>query len=306
MSTQKNTPTRQDNAQTLARLISLFPEEGVDKWVLRHLWTDCPRFPDAIARVLDVFRGEAAVGFLRKYWTDHPLLPECADRGGFAGFRSALGELSRQHAVFLEKDGNFVRMDGNTRSAVWKEMGQDGPYLADTVSDFLAAWLGFTPFTHARLRDFAKTSLLGHDLAKEVRRFNQKRSERVRKLVGKPLDAAMAETGGFRPDGRNSPLIWAEFLERVDDIVFPGGDDPYFVRGNLRRFLRRHWVYAFLNRGYGPLVNGLFDNEIDHWNFFDRLVALQLRAAPAERLFAGQPEWRQEAEEILRRMEDAG
>ena len=258
----------------LAWIASLLPPEGAEKFVLRHLWTDYLQTP-AVSK-------------------------------GKETFDIALRKLVRLGVLSDDDTGERIRATPDDRRLLQADPDGTLPGEINLVSDFLAAWLGFTPFTHARLRDFAKTSLLGHELAKEVRKFNQKRSERVRKLVGKPLDAAMAETGRFRPDGRHSPLIWAEFLERGDGIVFPGGDDPYFVRANLRRFLRRHWVYAFLNRGYGPMVNALFNDVIDVWNFFDRLVALQLRAAPAERLFAGQPEWRQEAEGILRRMEDAG
>ena len=72
-------------------------------------------------------------------------------------------------------------------------------------------------------------------------------------------------------------------------MVFPDGNDPYWVRANLRRFLRRHGVYAFQNRGTGPLVDGLFDDAIPSGNFFDRLVVLRSGAAPAERLFAARP-----------------
>lgn len=302
MNTQKNTTTRQNNAQTLARLISLFPEEGVGKWVLQHLWTDCPRFPDAIARALDVLRGEEATVFLREHWTDHPLLPECADRGGLAGFRSALNELTRQKVILLEKGGNFVRMDGNTRSSVWKEMGQDGEYLADTVSDFIAAWLGFTPFPHDqhRLRHFAATCPLGLGLVKAIDRFNRVRSNRIRRLRFQSIETAMAAVANYHPDGRNSLLVWAEFLERGDKAVFPDGLDPFWVRLNLRRFLRCHWVYAFQNRGHGPMVNALFDDVIGDWNFFDCLVSLRNHAAPADRILAAHPEWRKEIEDILK------
>ena len=302
MSTHKTTCTRQDNAKTLARLISLFPEEGVDKWVLQHLWTDCPRYPDEIARALTVFTGNAATPFLREYWTDHPLLPECADRGGLAGFRSALSELARQNVIRLEKGGSFVRMDGNTRSALWKEMGQDGQYLAATVSDFLAAWLGFSPFPHEvhRLRHFAETSLLGRGLAKEIDRFNRIRSNRIRRLRFQSIETAMANVANFHPDGRHSPLVWAEFLERGDRVVFPNGLDPFWVRLSLRRFLRYHWVYAFQNRGHGPMVNALFDDVIGNWNFFDCLVSLRNHAAPADRILSAHPEWREEIEDIFK------
>ena len=175
---------------------------------------------------------------------------------------------------------------------------------AAEASDFLAAWLGFTPFGHDRLRRFAETSLLGRELAKETGRLDQIRAERVRNVRSLTLEAARAAAAGFRPDGRHSPLVWAEFLEQGDDVVFPGGNDPHWVRANLRRFLRRHGVYAFQNRGTGPLVDGLFDDAIPSWNFFDRLVVLQNGAASVERLFADRPEWRAEAEEILRRMAD--
>lgn len=257
----------------LARLASLFPPEGTETFVIRRLWTD--------------------------------YLQQPAIEDGKETFDVALRKLVRLGVLSADETGERIRVTPNACRILQADPDGTLPDEIELVSDFLAAWLGFTPFTHARLRDFAESSLLGHELAKEVRKFNQKRSERVQRILDKTPDAAMAEAGGFRPDGRHSPLIWAEFLERGDGIVFPDGDDPHWVRVNLRRFLRRHWVYAFLNRGYGPLVDGLFDDAIQSWNFFDRLVALQNGAASAERLFADRPEWRQETEEILRRMAES-
>ena len=253
----------------LARLIAFFPPEGAENFVLRHLWTD--------------------------------YLEEPAVNGGIGTFDTAFRQLVRIGAAEVDETGERLRATPTARRLLRAD--SDGSLRAEAAeaSDFLAAWLGFTPFGHDRLRRFAETSLLGRELAKETGRLDQIRSGRVRKVRTLTLEAAQAAAAGFRPDGRHSPLVWAEFLEQEDAVVFPGGNDPYWVRANLRRFLRRHWVYAFQNRGSGPLVDELFDDAIRSWNFFDRLVVLQNGAALAERLFADRPEWRTEAEEILRR-----
>ena len=256
----------------LARLIAFFPPEGAEKFVFRHLWTD--------------------------------YLEEPAVSGGKETFDVAFRRLVRAGAAETDETGERIRATPAARRLLRTD--PDGSIREESTeaSDFLAAWLGFTPFGRDRLRRFAETSLLGRELAKETGRLDQIRTGRVRNVRNLTPEAARATAAGFRPDGRHSPLVWAEFLEQEDDAVFPGGNDPYWVRTNLRRFLRRHWVYAFQNRGSGPLVDGLFDDAIRSWNFFDRLVALQNGAAPAERLFADRPAWRAEAEEILRRLED--
>ena len=256
----------------LARLIAFFPPEGAENFVLRHLWTD--------------------------------YLEEPAVDGGKATFDAAFRRLVRIGAVEADETGERIRATSPDRRILLSDPDGSLREEAAEASDFLAAWLGFTPFGHDRLRRFAETSLLGRELAKETGRLDQIRAERVRNVRSLTLEAARAAAAGFRPDGRHSPLVWAEFLEQGDDTVFPDGNDPHWVRANLRRFLRRHGVYAFQNRGTGPLVDGLFDDAIPSWNFFDRLVVLQNGAASVERLFADRPEWRAEAEEILRRMAD--
>ena len=257
----------------LARLIAFFPPEGAENFVLRHLWTD--------------------------------YLEEPTVDGEKATFDAAFRRLVRIGAAEVDDTGERIRATPAARRILLAD--SDGSLREEVAeaSDFLAAWLGFTPFGHARLRRFAETSLLGRELAKETGRLDQIRAERVQNVRTQTLEAARAAAAGFRPDGRHSPLVWAEFLEQGDDVVFPGGNDPHWVRANLRRFLRRHWVYAFQNRGSGPLVDGLFDDAIPSWNFFDRLVTLQNGAASAERLFADRPEWRAEAEELLRRTAEA-
>ena len=224
--------------------------------------------------------------------------------GGKKTFDAAFRRLVRAGAAEADETEERIRATPAARRLLRADSGGSPRKEADGASDFLAAWLGFTPFGHARLRRFAETSLLGRELAKETGHLDQIRAGRVRNVRNLTLKAARESAAGFRPDGRHSPLVWAEFLEQGDDVVFPGGNDPHWVRANLRRFLRRHWVYAFQNRGSGPLVDGLFDDAIRSWNFFDRLVALQNGAASVERLFADRPEWRAEAEEILRRLED--
>ena len=256
----------------LARLIAFFPPQGAEKFVLQHLWTD--------------------------------YLEEPAVDGGKETFDAAFRRLVRIGAVEVDETGERIRATPAARRILLSDPDGTLREEAAEASDFLAAWLGFTPFGHDRLRRFAETSLLGRELAKETGRLDQIRAERVRTIRTLTLKAAQAAAAGFRPDGRHSPLVWAEFLEQEDDMVFPGGNDPHWVRANLRRFLRRHWVYAFQNRGSGPLVDGLFNGAIPSWNFFDRLVALQNGAASAERLFADRPDWRTEAEEILQRMAD--
>ena len=257
----------------LARLVAFFPPAGAEKFVFRHLWTD--------------------------------YLEEPAASGGKETFDAVFRRLVRIGAVEIDETGERVRVTPAARRILLSDPDGSLREEAAEASDFLAAWLGFTPFGHARLRRFAETSLLGRELAKETGRIDQIRAERVQNVRTQTFEAAREAAAGFRPDGRHSPLVWAEFLEQGDDVVFPGGNDPHWVRANLRRFLRRHWVYAFLNRGYGPLVDGLFDDAIQGWNFFDRLVALQNGAASAERLFADRPEWREETEEILRRMAES-
>ena len=256
----------------LARLIAFFPPEGAEKFVLRHLWTD--------------------------------YLEEPAVDGGKETLDAGFRRLVRIGAVEVDETGERVRATPAARRILLSDPDGSLREEAAEASDFLAAWLGFTPFGHDRLRRFAETSLLGRELAKETGRLDRIRAERVRKARAQTLEAARNAAAGFRPDGRHSPLVWAEFLEQEDDVVFPDGNDPYWVRANLRRFLRRHWVYAFQNRGSGPLVDGLFDDAIPSWNFFDRLISLQNGAASTERLFADRPEWWAEAEEILRRVAD--
>lgn len=208
----------QDDERRLARIVSMFPADGVETFVLQRVWTDFMRIPS-----------------------------EIDDRDSF---RAAIERLARFHVVSIDRMNETVRMHRFTQRVLQEDMGAEKQTEADKISDFLAAWLGFTPFGHDRLRRFAETSLLGRRLLEEV-----EQAESGNKWT--PLRKAFGFVDGF----------WG--YHPFKDAVEKEG-----IAGIARQFDRRHWVYAYIFRENDPEVEVFFTGSETKWNSIDRLVVL--------------------------------
>ena len=207
-----------DNERRLARIVSMFPADGVEMFVLRRVWTD--------------YMG---------------ILAEIDDRDSF---RAAIERLARFHVVSIDRMNETVRMHRFTRRVLQEDMGSEKQLIADKVSDFVVAWLGFTPFGHGRLRRFAETSLLGRRLLEEVEQAKSGNQwTPLRKAFG-----FVDGSWGYSP---------------FKDVVEKEGMD-----GIARQLDRRHWVYAYIFRANNPEVEAFFAGSESKWNSIDRLVVL--------------------------------
>ena len=206
------------NERRLARIVSMFPADGVETFVLRRVWIDFMGIPS-----------------------------EIDDRDSF---RAAIERLARFHVVSIDRMNETVRMHRFTQRVLQEDMGAEKQTEADKISDFLAAWLGFTPFGHDRLRRFAETSLLGRRLLEEV-----EQAESGNKWT--PLRKAFGFVDGF----------WG--YHPFKDAVEKEG-----IAGIARQFDRRHWVYAYVLRDNDPEVEAFFAGSETKWNSIDRLVVL--------------------------------
>ena len=249
-----------DNERRLARIVSMFPADGVELFVLRRVWTDYMGIP-----------------------------VEIDDRDSF---RAAVERLARFHVVSIDRMNETVRMHRFTRRVLQEDMGDEKQAESDKVSDFLAAWLGFTPFDHERLRQFAENSLLGQSLLKEadkLQKANDARARGMTQLCQQDAESAFIQSQLYYPTDDAPPLEWAQFLEYDEDWVFgrdhKGGKkafDPVFQKGMEQvfnrlktKFRRPHWCYAYLNLVSGSrYLNAMLGPKSGYWNFFDYLIAV--------------------------------
>lgn len=207
-----------DNERRLARIVSMFPADGVETFVLRRVWIDFMGVPS-----------------------------EIDDRDSF---RAAIERLARFHVVSIDRINETIRMHRFTQRVLQEDMGAEKQSEADKVGDFLAAWLGFTPFGHDRLRRFAETSLLGRRLLEEVEQAKSGNQwTPLRKAFG-----FVDGSWGYPP--------------------FKNAVEKEGMDGIARQLDRRHWVYAYVFRENDPEVEAFFTGSEMKWNSIDRLVVL--------------------------------
>ncbi len=249
----------QDDERRLARIVSMFPADNVELFVLRRIWTDFMEIP-----------------------------AEFDDRDSF---RVAIERLARFHVVSIDRMNETARMHRFTQRVLQEDMGAEKQTEADKISDFLAAWLGFTPFGHDRLRQFAENSILGQSLLKEVealRKANDVRARGMIQLCQQDPESARIQSRLYYPTDDAPPLELAQFLENDENLVF-GRDykvrneafDHVFLKGieqvfnHLKtKFRRPHWCYAYQNRGCGRYLDAMLGPKSGYWNFFDYLIAV--------------------------------